>query len=439
MTSRNQIDRSSGTPFTRREFVSTATTAAIAPLIITRSSSAQAADTLRVGLVGCGGRGTGAAAQALNADPGVQLWALGDMFDDRLQKSLENLKKHAPERINVPAERQFLGFDAYQQVIDSGIDVVLLATPPHFRPMQIKAAVEAGLHIFAEKPMAVDAPGVRSVLHSAEIAKQKQLSLMSGFCWRYNFPERAMFEQIHNGAIGDIVSIHTTYHTGPLGTNPRQDGWSDMEFQLRNWVHFCWLSGDHIVEQACHAVDWNNWAMKGRMPTRATALGGRQMREGPATGNIYDHFTVIYDYEDGVRTFHTCRQMPNCSYDNTCYLMGTKGTCSMNPWAPKHVIKGDTPWRYDGPRSNMYQIEHDELFAAIRRGAPINDGTWMANSTMMSILGRMAAYSGQTITWDDAFNSTEDLSPAAYEMGDLPFPPVPEPGQPSPIATDTIS
>ncbi len=392
--------------------------------------SAKQPDEIRVGLIGCGGRGTGAAAQALDADPGVVLFAMGDMFEDRLAPSLENLQGHAPSRVQVPPERRFTGFDAYQKVIDSDVDVVLLATPPHFRPAHLSAAVKSGKHVFCEKPMAVDAPGVLTVLEASDLARQRELSLVSGFCWRYSTPERTTYQRIHDGAIGDVTAAHVTYHTGPLRQYPRQPEWSDMEWQLRNWWHFTWLSGDHIVEQACHSIDKINWAMDGVMPSKATALGGRGVRSGAESGNVYDHFTVIYEYDNGARCFLTCRQQPNCANDNTDYIIGTKGTCYVNGWAPTHVIKGENPWRYptDGPRPNMYQVEHDELFASIRSRQPINDGPWMSNSTMMAIMGRLAAYTGQTITWDQAMGSQEDLTPAAYEFGDLPMPAIAEPG-----------
>jgi myo-inositol 2-dehydrogenase/D-chiro-inositol 1-dehydrogenase len=414
---------------TRREFVKTTTAvAAVGAFTAPNFGHAQGSETLRVGLIGCGGRGTGATDNALNADPGVVLYAMGDVFADRLDSSLSNLQQRHAERVRVPESRRFLGFDAYQQVIDSGVDVVILATPPHFRPEHLRAAVAAGKHIFSEKPMAVDAPGVRSVLETAAAADAKGVCLMSGFCWRYSLPERATYEQIHDGAIGDVVSVHTTYHTSPLGTRPRQDGWSEMEFQLRNWQHMTWLSGDHIVEQACHSIDKINWAMQGVMPTKVTALGGRLMRKGEERGDVYDHFSVIYEYDDGARCFHTCRQMPHCSNDNTDYIMGTKGNCYVNGWGPTHVIRGENRWRYRGPKKNMYQVEHDELFAAIRSGERINDGVFMANSSMMSIIGRMAAYSGQTIRWEDALNSTERLGPETYAFGDLPTPEVKMPG-----------
>jgi predicted dehydrogenase len=277
--------------------------------------------------------------------------------------------------------------------------------------------------------MAVDAPGVRSILHSAASAERQGVSLVSGFCWRYSLPERETYRRINDGAIGDVVSIHTTYHTAPIWTKPRQPEWTELEFQLRNWPHFVWLGGDHIVEQACHSIDKINWGMGGRQPMSATALGGRLMREGEASGNVYDHFTVIYHYEDGERCFHTCRQMPNCSNDNSDYLLGTKGRAVVNGWGPTHTISGERSWTYDGPRPNMYQVEHDELFASIRSGQPINNGGDMAQSTMMAIMGRMAAYSGQTITWNEAMTSTQTLGPKSLDEADYQPAPVAKPGQ----------
>ncbi|MHC4948711.1 MAG: Gfo/Idh/MocA family protein [Planctomycetota bacterium] len=416
---------------TRREFIRTSAAGALLAAPAARAwadDDGRAGAPIRVGLVGCGGRGTGAATQALNADPGVRLVAMGDMFEDKIAASHERLRSHAPERVDVPAARRFIGFDAYRQVVGSGVDVVLLAAPPHFRPKHLDAAVAAGCHVFCEKPMAVDGPGVRSVLASAAAARQARLSLVSGFCWRYSLPERATFARLNDGAIGRIMSAHTTYHAGPLGQNPRQPGWSDMEWQLRNWWHFRWLSGDHIVEQACHSVDKINWAMSGRTPSRATALGGRFMREGAESGNVYDHFTVVFEYDDGARCFHTCRQMPHCHFDNTDYFIGTEGTCFVNGWGPTQVIEGANPWVYEGPTRNMYQVEHDELFASIRAGEPLNDGEWMAHSTLMSIMGRMSAYTGQPVTWQQALDSDERWTPPAYDFTELDVPPVAKPG-----------
>ncbi len=391
---------------------------------------------LKVGLIGCGGRGTGAAFQALNADAGAVLWAMADVFPERIESAHANLRQAigsgADERIRVPAERRFLGFEAYERLLDAGVDVVLLATPPGFRPAHLEAAVEAGAHVFTEKPMAVDAPGVRRCMAACEKAKAKGLSVVSGFCWRYGDAERAVFDQINRGAVGRVLSVHTTYHSGTLRQNPRQDHWSDTEWQLRNWWHFCWLSGDHIVEQACHSVDRLAWATGDRTPVRCTALGGSAARRGAASGDVYDHFTVIYEYDDGTRAFHTCRQIDRTPSDNSDYVYGTEGWAEVNGWKPVHEVRshdGDVRWSYDGPRGDMYQNEHDELFRSIRAGDARNDGEWMMRSTMMSIMGRMAAYTGQVLEWDRALASEEVLGPDVPAWGPMPVRPRPVPGR----------
>jgi len=427
-------------PWTRRRFVQAAGATGLLGLLPAPSLRAQSpgkgSDALRIGIVGCGGRGTGAAAQALTADSNTTITAMGDLFADRFDSSLSGLNEHfgesAKDRIRVDAAHRFVGFDAYRKVIDSGVDVVILTTPPGFRPQHLKAAIEAGKHVFCEKPVAVDAPGIRSVLASAAEAKRRNLAIVCGFCWRYSDAERATFKQVHDGAIGDLVTVHSTYHTGTLGRRPRQPEWSDMEFQLRNWWHFTWLSGDHLVEQAVHSVDRLAWATNDKLPARCVALGGRAARSGPEHGNVFDHFTVIYEYDDGTRCFHTTRQIDGCPSDNTDYIHGTKGSVLVDSWKPAHVasdLAGKVVWSYDGPRRDMYQVEHDELFASIRAGQPINNGEWMARSTMMAIMGRMAAYTGQTITWEQAMGSQEDLSPKQYELGELPVAPVAIPGQ----------
>jgi len=427
-TSKEKNDRPTD-ELTRRDFVKTAALASAGSLAAPAWVHAQGSDTLRLGLIGCGGRGTGAAAQALNADPGVRLTAMGDAFADRVTSSLGHLSKHAPERVQVPPERQFAGFDCHKAVIDSGVDVVILTTPPVFRPIHLEYAVNAGKHVFCEKPVAVDAPGVRSVLASTAEAKRRGLSLVSGLCWRYHTPQRATYARIHEGAIGEIRAIQATYNTGPLSDVPREEGWSDMEWQLRNWKAFIWASGDHIVEQAVHAIDWIAWAMNGELPSRAYAVGGRQCRTGKWTGNMYDHFSVTYEYANGARAYHMCRQIAGCASDNTAYIMGSKGTCRSDPWGPTEVIDGENPWRYDGPKNNMYQTEHDELFASIRRNQALNDGVWMAHSTMMGIMGRMCAYTGQMLTWEQCLGSQENLTPQTWEWGEREFPPVPMPGR----------
>ena len=415
----------------RRHFVKTSAAFAATPILLPNvlRFGQDSDDTIRVGLVGCGGRGTGAASQSLYADSKVVLTAAADLFPDRMGSSLTNLRNQHGERVKVDEDHQFFGFDAYERLINSGVDVVILATPPCFRPAQLRAAVEKGVHIFCEKPMAVDAPGVRSVFESVEIARQKRLSIVSGFVWRYSDPERATFGQINNGLIGDIRAAYTTYNTGVLNKFPRKPEWSEMEFQLRNWQHFTWLGGDHIVEQACHSIDKMHWSLGGVLPTQCTAIGGRQARTGEESGNVYDHFSVTYEYASGARGFHMCRQIPNCTNDNSDYILGAKGIADINGWVPRHTVTGETDWRYRGERRNMYQTQHDELIASIRAGEPVNDGQFMTESTLLAIMGRMAAYTGRTITWEQALNSQEQLTPDEWELGDVHFPPVAIPGQ----------
>lgn len=431
MSSEKESSRRSG-GMNRREFVKTsAAVASTGALAIPSFVNAAGSDEIRIGLIGCGGRGTGAARDAIKADPGVVLTAMGDVFVERAEASLGRLKGIADiaGRVRVEADHMFGGFECYKQVIDSGVDVVLLVTPPVFRPEHLRYAVEKGKHIFCEKPVAVDAPGIRSVLESVKAARSKSLSLVSGLCWRYNLPQRAVFAKLREGAIGEVRAMQTTYNTGPLRNTPRQPGWSDMEWQLRNWNAFTWTSGDHIVEQAVHAIDWMAWAMGDVPPVRAFAVGGRQCREGEASGNMYDHFSVIYEYASGARGYHMCRQIGACDNDNSAYFLGTNGTCTPDAWGGKPVIAGEDSWRYEGPNPSMYQVEHDELFASIRSGEPINDGVRMSHSTLLGILGRMTAYTGKTITWEQAMNSQQNLTPEVWEWGDKPSPEVAMPGR----------
>lgn len=366
--------------------------------------------TLKVGLIGCGGRGTGAAAQALQADQDVVITAMGDVFEDRLEEAYAALVDIGGDRVKVGKKDKYVGFDAYQQVLDSGIDVVLLATPPGFRPDHLTAAINAGKHVFCEKPVAVDAPGVRKVLAAAKIAREKNLSLVSGFCFRYDFSNRAIFGKILNGDVGDIRSVSTFRNGGELWTKPRQADWTEMTNQMRNWYYYNWLSGDFIVEQSVHSIDMMSWAMGDKLPIRATGTGGRQVRTDPIYGNIFDHFAIEFEYENGAKGFHFTRQQAGTSNRNSVDVLGADGSAIINIGS-KYEITGKNKWRYDGKKNNMYQTQHDELFAAIRNGNPINDGEWMANSTMLAIWARMAGYSGQTISWEQAINSSQVLGP----------------------------
>ncbi len=379
-------------------------------LSIGRTAHAAGDDVLKIGLIGCGGRGTGAAANALGADKDCKLVAMADVFDDRLQNSLSILRKQLPEKVAVDPDHCFIGFDAGEKLIGSDVDVVLLTETPHFRPMHLKQAVDAGKHVFCEKPVAVDAPGVHSVLASAAEAKKKNLNLVAGLCWRYHLGVRETMKRVLDGAIGEIKSIQETYLTNPLGFRPRDPKWTEMQHQIRNWQYFVWLSGDFNVEQHIHSLDKAAWALHDVPPVAAFGIGGRQCRPAER-GDVYDHHAVVYEYPGGVHVHSYCRQIAGCNPDVTDIIVGTKGRAIL---PDKLVIEGENPWRYRGPKPSMYDVEHQELFAAIRSGNTINNGDYVAKSTMLAILGRMVDYTGQRLTWDQAINSQQKLAPASY-------------------------
>jgi predicted dehydrogenase len=426
------------TPATsRREFLRAGAAATVAAgtlageLALAPAVHAAGSDLLRIGLIGCGRRGTGAAVQALKADPGIRLVALADAFADQLQYSLETLQKsEVAARVAVDDGRRFVGFDAYQKLLDSGVDVVLLCTPPHFRPAHLQAAIAAGKHVFAEKPVAVDAPGIHKVEAACAEAKKKNLAVVSGLQNRYHEEIRATIAQIHDGAIGEILLVQSAWN-GNMPGKPwpmvRKDGWSDMEYQLRNWYFWTWLSGDHIVEQAIHSIDKGLWAMHDRAPASAVGLGGLQARRAPDRGQIFDHHAVVYEYTDGRKHFHTCRQQQNCFNDISTQVVGTKGRCHVER-GRIYDHAGQVVWQCPRTKRDAYQTEHHELFAGLRAGKILNNGDYMVRSTMAAILGRMATYTGRKITWEQALASKEDLSPARYEWGSLPTPTVAVPG-----------
>jgi predicted dehydrogenase len=412
---------------TRRDFLGTAAAAAAASALQVPLVHARGEDVLKIGLIGCGGRGTGAAEQALGADKNVKLVAMGDAFADRLQSSLKILSKSHPEKVEVKEENCFVGFDAYKSVIAAS-DVVLLCEPPHFRPQHLKAAIEAGKHVFAEKPVAVDGPGVRSVLASCEEAKKKSLSVVSGLCLRYNTGFREMMKRVHDGEIGEVIALQANDYRGGRWARPRKPEWSDMTYHMRNWYNFTWLSGDFNVEQHVHYLDVCAWAMKDAYPVKAIGMGGRQVLTEAEYGNIYDHFSIVYEYASGARMYSNTRQQRGCKNDMSAFAMGSKGRALISEGPLR--IAGEKPWEYQAKDKNMYQIEHDELFASIRNGTPINNGEYMAKSSLMAIMGRMAAYTGQQITWEQALNSKEDLTPPKYEWDVALAPPaIAMPGQ----------
>jgi predicted dehydrogenase len=412
----------------RRDFLK-ASGAAAAVAALGQPSFTRAADLstakIKIGFIGCGGRGTGAASQALQADSNVELWAMGDAFRDKIDTSLESLSatfKDKPEKLNVAEERKFVGLDAYKKVLESGVDVVLLTTTPAFRPQHIAAAVEAGKHVFCEKPMAVDAPGLRSVIESAKKAKEKNLALVDGFVWRWTHSVQDAYKKIHEGAIGDIRAIYSSYYTGSVDRYPkwnRQNTKTDLEWQLRRWYYFTWLSGDHIVEQAIHSIDKMLWAMQDQPPQSVVCTGGRQAKPpfdpNGDYGNIYDHFAAEYRWENGVKGYHFSRQIGRSYNANTDEVFGSKGVYQGESASKRHVIiHTDTPWRYQAPpgaKDNGYQNEHDEMYASIRNGQPINTADRFTKTTLMAIMARMAAYTGKEVTWEQAMNSKEDLFP----------------------------
>jgi len=410
---------------TRRDFLKTSTGLAVGAtlagtLATPRGVHAGVSEKLRIGLVGCGGRGTGAAENALDASPDNVLVAVGDAFADFAQGSVDKLRRieRCKDRVQVPSDKMFAGFDAYKQVIDCDVDVVLLAEPPHFRPKHLAYAVEKGKHAFVEKPIAVDAPGVRSVIETCNQAKEKGLTVVSGLCWRYHPSVREMMRRIvEDKAVGDIVAIQSCYNANQLWHRGDNPNWSRMEYQIRNWLYFDWLSGDHICEQAIHSLDKTAWLQGDIQPVQAFGMGGRQQRTQPEYGNIYDHHTVFYEYPNNVRVYFTCRQQNDCSSSNLVdeVVLGTKGRARVLDGS----IEGEKPWRVKSdPKVDMYVNEHRELFNSIRDGKPINNGHYMANSTMLAVMGRMCTYTGQQLTWDQCFNSQERLGPAEYAWTD---------------------
>jgi predicted dehydrogenase len=367
---------------------------------------------LKIGLVGCGGRGSGAAVQALTAHRENVLFAAGDAFVDRLEQGLDGITEamaaaQRKDQVDVPLDRRCVGLDAIDKVLACGVDVVLLASPPGFRPAQIEKAVARGAHVFAEKPIATDAPGVRRVHAACEAAKQKGLSVISGLCYRYHDGRRAIVQRLQEGAIGEILAIHGNYVTGELWSFPREPQWTELEWQLRNWLYYPWLSGDLIAEQHIHTLDVMAWIKNDMYPDAAVSLGGRQTRTDPLFGTVFDHFATVYEWTDGTRGFSYCRQQNHCWRDVNEYVLGTQGRANVF----QHTIHAKDEWRYAGRPRDMYQAEHDEMFAAIRGGRRIDNGDYMCRSTLMALMGRMAAYTGRRVTWDEAWNSQEKLMP----------------------------
>jgi predicted dehydrogenase len=451
MNKPTRVSQSSSVPVSRRRFLKHSSAAVVGaaamsnvPWVLTARAAPD--DPVRIGLIGCGGRGTGAAADALGAatkviypqagyhtedlaadaalaNKNVKVIALADVFPDRLNACRDQLAKL---KLNIPPEMCFTGFDAYKQLLAvPEVNYVILATPPHFRSIHLKAAIEAGKNVFMEKPVAVDGPGVRRVLEAGEMARQKGLGIVAGTQRRHMRGYNETIKRLRDGAVGEILYGRAYWNGGTIWVVDRKEGWSDMEWQLRNWNYFTWLSGDHIVEQHVHNLDIINWALNDH-PIKALALGGRQARPGPSQGHIYDHFAVEFEYANGARMFSQCRQMDGCEGKVGEAVVGTKGSSNC-----LNYIKGTDGqlWRFREQDVNPYQQEHQDLIASIRAGAPLNEAKAIAESTLTAIMGRESAYSGRSVEWDELLNSNTKLGPPKYEFGSLPFPEVAIPGK----------
>jgi myo-inositol 2-dehydrogenase / D-chiro-inositol 1-dehydrogenase len=404
----------------RRSFLKRAgAVAAVSALPIERFAHAANNDTLKIAAIGVGGRGSGAVSQALNTSNlgPVKLVAIAEVHEDRLNGALKNFQAKHPESVDVPKERQFLGFDAYQKAIETA-DVVILATPPGFRPMQFEAAIKAGKHVFMEKPVASDADGVRRVLAAAEEAKKKGLKVGVGLQRRHQLGYLETMQKLHEGAIGDITSMRCYWNGSRPWQNKRADlekragkPLTELEYQMRNWYYFTWICGDHIAEQHIHNIDVINWLKKGH-PVKARAMGGREVDYGGKDdGEIFDHFAVQFEYEDGSVCYSECRHQPGCWNSVSEHAQGSKGKCDISG----HKIYGENQWRFktEGAK-DPYQQEHDDLFKAIRENKDHNEGIYGAESTMTAVLGRMAAYSGKELQWNDALASKVEVFPQAF-------------------------
>ncbi len=419
----------SASPLTRRSLMKASAAAAAFAALGTNFAHAAGSDRIKVGLVGLGGRGRGAAGNITDIDPkGVVIHAIGDLFPDKIVET-RKMWKDKPKASFDFGDRAFSGWDAYKKVLATDIDYVILATPPGFRPMMIQAAIEAGKHVFAEKPVAVDAPGCRAIMESGKLAAQKNLGFVAGTQRRHQAKYIETIKRLNDGAIGKIISGQVYWIGNTLWNKPRQPGWTDMEAQLRNWMYYTWLSGDLIVEQHVHNIDVANWVM-GEHPKFAISLGGAQARVGPEYGTTFDHFATDFEYSEGRHVMSLARQQDGCYNRTAEYFQGVGGSTRVS----EGVIEPEKGDRYKFPAkidadTNPYEIEHADLLASIRAGKPLNEAQRIAESVLTAIMGRMSAYSGQIVRWTDAIKSDHSLMPDKLEFGELAVRPMPIPGK----------
>lgn len=405
----------------RRDFLKTSATAtaatAMTSLDVGRFAHAAGNDIIKVGMIGCGGRNAGAIVQALTADKGARLVALCDIFNDRVQEKLAAIRKARPDQVIVDNDHCFTGFDGYKKVIEAS-DVVLIANAAKFHPLHTMAAVQAGKHVFVEKPHGIDPAGIKVVRAACELAKQKKLSIQSGLHSRHHTGYAETIERIHDGAIGEVVAIEENFLRAPYGITERKPGLTELQWQCSTQYHFTWLSGDDVVQSLVHNFDRANWVMRGQPPIKCHGLGGRSTMIESVYGNVFDHHSVVYEFANGVRMYGFCRTTTGCYDESSSIILGAKGRASIL----RCEIRGEKPWRWQG-QCDPYQIEHDKLFAAIRSGNPINSGDYMADSTLIGIMGQISCYTGQEVTWEQINASDFVFAPKPEDCRDDMVPP----------------
>ncbi len=435
--SKNPAESKGSSGVDRREFLRTGARAGavgagiVAGLSLNRSVHAQGSDIIRIGMIGCGSRCSGAAVQALSTGDDVRLVAMCDVFPERLEASLTNIRKVKPDQVAVDNDHKFTSFDGYRHVIEAS-DVVLIACASKFHPMYAEAAIQAGKHVFVEKPHGIDPVGVRRMAKVCELAKEKGLSIQSGLQSRYSLAWQETMKRIHDGIIGDIVATQSMFLRGPYRVYDRDPRLTEVQYHFYNWYHFCWLSGDDVPQSLVHNMDRMTWALQGETPKWCFSLAGRATSFGTKYGDMFDHHTVVYEYESGARVYAMCRTQ-NGTYGNSSdIIMGTKGVCYLG----RSRIEGETNWQYSGPGNNPYQTEHDVLFDAIRKNEPINAGDYMAKSTMVTVLGQLAAYTGKPMTYAEVEQLDFEYKPSPEEASfevDPPTLPGPDGNYPLPI------
>jgi len=405
MTTQRESSQPSFTP--RREFLkaSAAGIGTAAGLSLTRRVHAAGSDILKLGMIGCGGRCTGAAVDAMSADPGTRLVAMADLFADRIQVKRQLLAAEKPQQAIVDDEHCFVGLDAYKRVVDS-VDVVLIACAAKFHPLYLRVAIEAGKHVFLEKPHAIDPAGIKVVSAACELAKQKNLGVMSGLQSRYDPAIRETIKRVRDGQIGEIVSIEENFIRGPYGETTRPTGVRELEVQYGNQYRFSWLSGDDVTQSLVHNLDRAVWALNGTPPVDCHGFGGRS---GVQTllGDVFDHQAVVYRYANGVRVYAFCRTTPGCYNESSSIIMGSKGIA----YPLRGRITGDDEWKYNGPSVSPYLAEHVAFFKSIREGKPLNCGDYMAQSTLVAIMGQLSCYSGREVRWEEVTASDFCFAP----------------------------